>query len=62
MVLPLAEANSTVPGAPAGHMREGLVIVPERERRDNLGSGCAAPEIGRVTLKHISSRYWESGA
>lgn len=49
----LAEQDSTVPGAPAGHMREGIVIVPERERRDET--------IGRVALKYISTRYWESG-
>lgn len=52
-VLDLAEHDSTVPGAPSGHMREGIVIVPERERRDET--------IGRVALKHISNRYWESG-
>lgn len=50
-VLALAEQDSSVPGAGAGHMREGLVIVPERERRDD--------HIGRVALKHISNRYWE---
>lgn len=54
VVLSLAEDDSSVPGADAGHMREGLVIVPERERRDE--------KIGRVALKHISSRYWESAA
>lgn len=53
-VLALAEQDSIVPGADAGHMREGLVIVPERERRDD--------QIGRVALKHISDRYWESAA
>lgn len=50
----LAEDDSTVPGAGVGHMREGVVIVPERERRD--------AEIGRVALKLISNRYWESAA
>lgn len=54
LVLPLAEQDSSVEGAGAGHMREGLVIVPERERRHE--------EIGRVALKHISNRYWESAA
>jgi RNA ligase (TIGR02306 family) len=53
-VLELAEADSTVPGAEPGHMREGIVIVPERERRHE--------EIGRVALKHISNRYWEADA
>lgn len=53
-VLPLAEEDSSVPNAGTGHMREGLVIVPERERRDE--------RIGRVALKHISNRYWESAA
>jgi len=47
----LAELDSTVPGAELGHMREGVVIVPEHERRDD--------NIGRVTLKLISNRYWE---
>lgn len=51
-VLPYAELDSSVPGAEPGHMREGIVIVPERERRDD--------QIGRVALKHISNRYWES--
>lgn len=54
VVLPLAEQDSTVPGAPAGHMREGIVIVPVNERRND--------QIGRVALKHISARYWESAA
>jgi len=48
----VAELDSTVPGAEKGHMREGVVIVPERERRDD--------NIGRVALKLISNRYWES--
>lgn len=34
------------------HMMEGVVIVPEKERRH--------PEIGRVALKLVSSRFWES--
>lgn len=50
-ILPLAETDSDI--AP-DHMREGIVIVPERERRHE--------EIGRVALKHISNRYWESAA
>lgn len=50
----LAEQDSTVPGAEVGHIREGVVIVPERERRNE--------EIGRVALKIISNRYWESAA
>lgn len=53
-LLSLAEEDSSVPGAEQGHMREGIVIVPERERRHE--------EIGRVALKHISNRYWESAA
>lgn len=52
-VLARAEDDSSVSTAPAGHMREGIVIVPERERRDD--------RIGRVALKHISNRYWEGG-
>lgn len=54
IILPLAELDSSVPGAGAGHMREGIVIVPAIERRDEA--------IGRVALKHISNRYWESAA
>lgn len=54
IVKALAEQDSTVPGAEVGHMREGVVIVPERERRNE--------EIGRVALKIISNRYWESAA
>lgn len=53
-ILALAEQDSSVPGAEPGHMREGIVIVPERERRDD--------RVGRVALKHISARYWESAA
>lgn len=53
-IFALAEEDSNVPGAGVGHMREGLVIVPEHERRD-LTLGC-------VILKHISNRYWESAA
>jgi hypothetical protein len=41
-------------GAEPGHMKEGIVIVPAEERRDD--------EIGRVALKHISNRYWMSDA
>lgn len=53
-MLALAEEDSAVEGAPAGHMREGIVIVPVRERRDDA--------IGRVALKHISARYWTGDA
>jgi len=53
-ILPLAETDSTVDGAGDGHMREGIVIVPIAERRDAI--------LGRVALKHISNRYWESAA
>lgn len=53
-ILHLAEEDSAVETAPKGHMREGLVIVPECERRDEC--------IGRVALKHISNRYWEGEA
>lgn len=49
-----AETDSTVSGAEPGHMREGVVIVPEHERRND--------DIGRVALKLISNRYWESAA
>lgn len=52
--LKLAEFDSMVDGAEPGHMREGIVIVPAVERRDD--------NIGRVALKHISNRYWESAA
>lgn len=53
-IMPFAESDSEVPGADDGHMKEGIVIVPKIERRDD--------EIGRVVLKHISNRYWESAA
>lgn len=53
-VFDLAEQDSAVAGAEPGHMREGIVIVPEIERRD--------PELGRVILKYVSNRYWESAA
>lgn len=49
----LAEANSTV-AACADHMMEGVVVVPAVERFH--------ASIGRVAVKHISNRYWESGA
>lgn len=52
IILPLAEQDTKIETAPAGHMMEGVVIVPVRERMD-LG-------IGRVAVKHISSRYWTS--
>jgi RNA ligase (TIGR02306 family) len=53
-ILPLAEHDSAVDGAEPGHMREGLVIVPTQERRHE--------KIGRVALKYVSNRYWESAA
>lgn len=53
-MLTLAEDDSRVEGAPAGHMMEGIVIVPVKERRDE--------RIGRVALKHISARYWTGDA
>lgn len=49
----IAEMDSAV-SVGSGHIREGVVIVPERERHH--------PEIGRVALKHISNRFWESEA
>ena len=45
----LAEADSTI--AP-GQMMEGVVVVPETERFHG--------SIGRVAVKVISNRYWES--
>lgn len=48
----LAERDSHVPDVPKGHMMEGVVIVAEPSRRD--------PDLGRVALKLISNRYWES--
>jgi len=51
-VLALAEEDSSIGGS--GHMREGIVIVPQHERFDR--------GIGRVIVKHISNRYWESEA
>lgn len=46
----LAEQDSRI--GPKGHMMEGVVIVPAKERRHE--------EIGRVALKYISNRYWTS--
>ncbi len=46
----IAERDSVV-AASAGHMMEGVVAVPERERFHS--------SIGRVVVKHISNRYWE---
>lgn len=54
VILPLAELDSAVAGAPAGHMREGIVITAFPERRDEA--------VGRVALKHISARYWTGDA
>lgn len=53
-ILPLAELDSAIDGAPAGHMREGIVIATYPERRDDA--------VGRVALKHISARYWTGDA
>lgn len=53
-IFPLAETDSIVGSAPAGHMKEGLVIVPSKERFDR--------RVGRVALKYISNRYWTSEA
>lgn len=49
-LLATAEEDSTVDTAPAGHMREGIVIQPLEARNH--------PEIGNVVLKYISHRYW----
>lgn len=46
----LAESDSKI--GPAGHLMEGVVIVPEVERRHDV--------VGRVAFKHISARFWES--
>lgn len=48
----LAEGDTSILSAPKGHMMEGVVIVAEPPKRD--------PNIGRVALKLISNRYWES--
>ncbi len=53
-IFDLAEMDSTVPGAEPDHIREGIVITPYVERRSD--------QIGRVALKYISNRYWESAA
>ena len=49
----LSEHDSMVANV-AGHMMEGVVIVPTKERFH--------ASIGRVAVKHISNRYWESEA
>lgn len=51
VVTALAEKDSTLCD---GQMMEGVVITPVIERGDDA--------IGRVALKHISARYWESAA
>lgn len=48
----MAERDSYVNGAPKGHMMEGVVITPTVER--------PGPSAGRLALKLISNRYWES--
>lgn len=48
----IAEHDSAV--GPTGHLMEGIVITPFRERRDD--------RLGRVALKHISTRFWLSDA
>lgn len=48
----LAEGDSAIGTAPAGHMREGVVVVPEVERH--------GPSAGRSAFKLISNRYWLS--
>lgn len=48
-LLALAERHSAVPGAPAEHMREGVVIVPDEERSARQSNGAR---------KYISARYW----
>lgn len=48
----LVEGDSLIEEAPAGHMMEGVVIVPETERH--------GPSAGRTALKLISNRYWLS--
>lgn len=50
MIREIAERDSVVSLA-AGHMMEGVVVVPIRERFHG--------SIGRVAVKHISNRYWE---
>lgn len=47
----LIECDSTVAGAPPGHIREGIVIRPTVERYDDT--------LGRVQLKLVSNRYFE---
>jgi RNA ligase (TIGR02306 family) len=46
-LLELAEGKSLIPGA--NHIREGIVIVPEKER--------TSESIGRVALKLVSNDY-----
>jgi len=48
-VLELAEGDSLIPGA--NHLREGVVVQPIKERRDNM--------CGRVKLKIVSNQYLE---
>ena len=50
-LLQLAEEDTSWPGAEG--MREGIVVVPVRERRDAAMEACG----GRVSLKIVSNRY-----
>lgn len=45
-IVELSKGNTTLDG---DHIREGVVVVPEKERRD--------PKIGRVCLKYIGDQY-----
>ncbi len=51
VIAPLAEDESS--WLTADHLREGIVILPVKERVDS--------EIGRVILKIVSNRYLEKG-
>lgn len=48
-IVAMADGQSLVPGA--GHIREGIVVKPMKER--------TSPEIGRVQLKIVSNAYLE---
>lgn len=45
----LASGGTEVEGAPENHIREGVVVKPDYERRDDL--------LGRVILKYVSPNY-----
>lgn len=55
LFLKLAEEDSIWPTSPVGHLREGIVVLPAKERRDANLQACGS----RVILKIVSNRHFE---